>query len=234
MARKKGPHVQHAYQYIKDKILTFEFFPGTVLSDNMLSQQLSMSRSPVREAVMLLLGDGLLEVKNGRIQVSPITVDDIAEICEVRTSINIAAVNRIMDRSMLTGSEKERLSNLYNKLSQADDLFQSYKYDDLFHAAIIEMAGNRRLLEISERMRLQIARARWLNTALPERRTEANKEHADIYNALINGNRQACTDAIRTHFKNSAENYARVLQSPRFTPQFKLALVSMSLNGTEQ
>lgn len=233
MARKKGPHVQHAYQYIKDKILTFEFCPGTVLSDNMLSQQLSMSRSPVREAFMLLLADGLLEIKNSRVQVSPITVEDIVEICEVRISVSTAAVNSIMNRGMLMRSEKERIADHYKKLSQADDLFQSYKYDDLFHAAIIKMAGNKRLLEISEQMRLQIARARWLNSVLPERRAEANKEHAAIYNALINGNREACIEAINAHFKNSAENYARVLQNPRFTPQFKLAFVSMSMTDEQ-
>ena len=63
MARKKGPQVHQAYEYIKEKILSFELIPGAGISDNALSQELGMSRSPIREAIMLLVADGLVTVK---------------------------------------------------------------------------------------------------------------------------------------------------------------------------
>ena len=64
MARKKGPQVQQAYDYIKDKILSFELAPGTSVSDHALEQKLDMSRSPIREAILLLTANGLLEALN--------------------------------------------------------------------------------------------------------------------------------------------------------------------------
>ena len=48
MARKKGPQVQQAYDFIKNKILSFELVPGMPVSDHALEQELDMSRSPIR------------------------------------------------------------------------------------------------------------------------------------------------------------------------------------------
>ena len=54
MARKKGPQTQQAYTYIKQKIQNFQLPPGMAVSDYTLEQELKMSRSPIREAIMRL------------------------------------------------------------------------------------------------------------------------------------------------------------------------------------
>ena len=77
MARKKGPQVQQAYDYIKDKIINFELAPGMPVSDHALEQELDMSRSPIREAMLLLTANGLV---TGLLAfVNYLTADTIAE-----------------------------------------------------------------------------------------------------------------------------------------------------------
>ena len=87
MARKKGPQVQQAYDYIKDKIINFELAPGMPVSDHALEQELDMSRSPIREAMLLLTANGLLETTPTGTKVAPMTLEDVIEICQVRKAI---------------------------------------------------------------------------------------------------------------------------------------------------
>ena len=156
------------------------------------------------------------------------TFDDIVEICQVREAIEVAAINIIMDNGGMAEQQKENLTTVYSLLQDANELVQNYYYDDQFHSAIMISAKNRRLIDIANRMRLQIARARWLNFILPDRKIEAAKEHKEIYNALINDNREASISSLRVHLNNSAENFKKVLNSPQYSPQFTMAMASIS------
>ena len=228
MPRIKGPQVQQAYEYIKEKILSFEFLPCAPVSDNTLAQELDMSRSPIREAILKLIADGLIEIKNRRAQVTPLSLDDIVEICQVREAIEIAAVNIIMDNHGLNEEQTKQLGEVYHNLINSTELFQNYYYDDQFHGTIMSAANNKRLIDISDRMRLQISRARWLNLVLPDRKLEAAKEHEAIYEAMIKEDRKASISNLRRHLTNSAQNFQKVLNSPQYNPQFSVAMANIS------
>lgn len=224
MARKKGPQVQQAYEYIKQKILSFELAPGMPVSDHSLEQELDMSRSPIREAMLLLTANGLLESTPTGSKVASMTLEDIVEICQVRKAIEVAAINIVMDHGGLTEQQKEHITEIYGRMQENKDPIQNYYYDDLFHSAIMEAAGNKRLVEISERMRLQISRARWLNFVLPNRMADAEKEHKKIQEALIAGDRAACVESMSEHLNRSEQSFKKVLSSPEYSPRFTMAM----------
>ena len=228
MARKKGPQVQQAYDYIKDKIINVELAPGMPVSDHALEQELDMSRSPIREAMLLLTANGLLETTPTGTKVAPMTLEDVIEICQVRKAIEVAAINIIMDHGGLTRQQKDEIGDIYTKMQSNKDPVQNYYYDDLFHNAIMEAAGNKRLIEISNRMRLQISRARWLNFVLPERMGDAEKEHEKIQQALMKGDREACVESMSEHLNRSEQNFQKVLSSPEYAPQFAMAMSYIS------
>lgn len=233
MARKKGPQAQQAYEYIKSKILSFELAPGMPVSDHSLEQELDMSRSPIREAILLLTSNGLLESTPTGARVASMTPEDIVEICQVRKAIEVAAISITMDRGGMTQEQKDSLMDIYRNMQENRDPAQNYHYDDLFHNAIVEASGNRRLIDISDKMRLQISRARWLNFVLPNRMEDAGQEHGRILDALLAGDRQACIESMELHLNNSEQNFKKVLNSLQYGPQFTLAMSYISNLGKQ-
>ena len=199
MARRKGPQAKQAYSYIKSKILSFELPPGASVSDHALAQELDMSRSPVREAIFMLTSDGLIVSTGTGAQVAPMTLRDIVEICQVRKAVEVAAIEILLDNGGMSPSQKNKLTDIYKKLQSTTDAMQNYRYDDLFHGEIMEMASNSRLSDISNRMRLQIYRARWLTFVMPERMEEARQEHEAIYQALMDNGAKPSTIIMDPH-----------------------------------
>ena len=228
MARRKGPQAKQAYTYIKSKILSFELPPGASVSDHALAQELNMSRSPVREAIFMLTSDGLIVSTDTGAQVAPMTLTDNVEICQVRKAVEVAAIEILHDNGGMDQAQKGKLTEIYKKLQSTTDAMQNYHYDDLFHGEIMEMASNSRLSDISNRMRLQIYRARWLTFVLPERMEDAKQEHEAIYQALMDNDRQASVDSLTLHLDRSEQNFKAVLSSPQYNPQFTLAMAHIT------
>ena len=131
MARRKGPQAKQAYSYIKSKILSYELPPGAAISDNALAQELNMSRSPVREAIFMLTNDGLIDSTGMGAQVSPMTLTDIVEICQVRKAVEVAAVNILLDNGGGTPEQKSRLAGIFKELQGTTDAIQNYLYQAL-------------------------------------------------------------------------------------------------------
>ena len=228
MARRKGPQAKQAYSYIKSKILSYELPPGAAISDNALAQELNMSRSPVREAIFMLTNDGLIDSTGMGAQVSPMTLTDIVEICQVRKAVEVAAVNILLDNGGGTPEQKSRLAGIFKELQGTTDAIQNYHYDDLFHGEIMAMANNSRLIHISNQMRLQIYRARWLSVVLPDRMDEAKREHESIYQALMDNDREASVQRLTVHLDRSEQTFKKVLADPRYNPQFNLAMAHIT------
>lgn len=228
MARKKGPQAKQAYEHIKSKILSFELLPGMVVSDYTLAQELDMSRSPIREAIFMLASDGLIETSDKGTHVASMTMEDIVEICQVRRAVEVAAVDILFDNGGMSPEQGERLTEIYKKLQRTANPTQNYHYDDQFHGEIMSMANNRRLLQVSNQMRLQIYRARWLSFVRPERMEQAGREHEAIYRALMDGDRQGSVRSLILHLDNSEQNFKEVLASPQYSPQFTIAMAHIS------
>lgn len=228
MARKKGPKVQQAYDHIKKKILSFELAPGMMVSDIAIEKELNMSRYPVRVAVLMLISDGLVESTLVGARVASMTLEDIVEICQVRRVVEVASINILMEKGGMTEEQKQNISEIFRQMQSNPNPVKNYQFDDLFHNAIVVAAGNKRLVEISDKMRLQISRARWLNLVLPHRMAVATEEHDRILQALIQGDHDDCVSNMEIHLNRSEQNFKNVLSSPKYNPQFMTAMSFIS------
>lgn len=203
--------VNKAYNIILNKILSFELLPGEVISDFQLAQQLKMSRTPVREAIMWLKMDGLVEPGETKLVVSKITPDDIREICEVREAIESKAVSLILNKGGLTPSQLEKLNSFNSAMSVFQrDFVRNCDLDDQFHNTLVSYSGNSRLVEFSEKMHMQIIRTRWL-TVLNPKFDKSKEEHQEIINALTEGNEARAIKAVNTHLANATKNFHEAL-----------------------
>ncbi len=229
MARKKGPQVEQAYQYIQKKILGYEILPGAPVSDHALAEELGMSRAPVREAVMRLEAAGLVERGPNGAVCAALGKEDIKEICCLRLALETLAIELIFEKGGLLPEQKEELERVYHSFSEAslqkETVYQKgYYWDDVFHSVIVSFSGNKRLVHMLELMQLQITRARWLNVLSP-RHNVAYEEHKQIYTALMTDDREGSIEAMRLHLKHTEENFIRILESP----QYKLVKIGTAM-----
>lgn len=86
---------KEAYKMIKQKILSCEYEPDQFVSEKEIVEQLDLSRTPIREAINILNGEGLLKIipKKG-LQVAPLSIKNIKEIYDIRILIEPLAVQQ--------------------------------------------------------------------------------------------------------------------------------------------
>ena len=83
---------EKAYQSIKESVLTNTFMPGESLSTDLLAESLGISHTPIREAVVRLADEGILDYEpNKKLRVSEITEKDVKQVYEVRRLLEVTS-----------------------------------------------------------------------------------------------------------------------------------------------
>lgn len=216
MPRIKGNAAEIAFKKIVQKINDYELSSGEVVSDLELSNELDISRTPIREAIQHLIDLGLLERTATKVVVKSITLTDITEIFQVREAIEIMSVKIILHNGGLNDSQKEELLEIHRCL--CDDISngnfdKNFSDDTMFHEKIIEYSGNSRLVDISGRITLQSQRLRWLTLLTPSRYAGTRDEHQRIVDSILNSDLKGTAQAIRNHLQSSLENYTQILNN---------------------
>ena len=217
MQQKIDSQVSIAYDSIRDEIISFTLSPGQALSDNKLAKQLDMSRASVREAILLLQMDGLVQVNaDGKMCVAPIGITDVVDILHVRGALESEALRLIAEAGWLTDEQAQTLRSLHERVlvcTQRGDAIEQYRYYDLFHSTFVAFAGSARICDLLGRMRLQMQRARFLNIANPARQTATALEHEHLLQALLQHDLDRSIRLLREHFQNSADAFRKILEN---------------------
>jgi DNA-binding GntR family transcriptional regulator len=153
-----GTSSQKAYDHIRDRILSGDFPPGTVISEAALAKELGLSRTPVGEALRELAATGLVEQvpRYGTI-VRSVTRPEIVELYELREALEPYAVGLAAER--ITAEDIQRLERLCERLDgflaelqasgqkelKPQALREFLAADMAFHTLLIHAAGNRRI-----------------------------------------------------------------------------------------
>lgn len=220
MPRIRGASVTVATEKILKKIENYEFMAGDIISDLELSKEFDMSRTPIREAIMSLIDNGILERTQTKVIVKAITLTDIAEILDVREAIEQKSVEIIIANGGLTLKQKNELNSIHQQLCQNiinGDFTHNFEADDIFHTKIVEYSGNKRLLDICDRLTLQSQRLRWITMLTPSRYATTREEHSVLIEALVDNNLSAAKEAIHNHLNSTKENYRNILQMPQWS-----------------
>lgn len=233
MFHKMNAQVSLAYDYILERILSYDLLPDAKVSDNQLAKELGISRAPIREAILLLVMDGLIHsTPDGKMIVAPIHFDDITDILNVRSALEITAVRIISENGWLSEEQHAELHRLHHLFSESNvrrAFSQHYSYDDLFHSTLISFAGSKRISEITAQMRLQMQRIRWLSLLENDRQSAAVYEHRAILDAIQNKDLNRAISCMQEHFNQSEQAFRRVFDD-RNVRQIVLAVSSLILN----
>ncbi|QDT97609.1 GntR family transcriptional regulator [Gimesia aquarii] len=204
---KRTSLVDAVYESLLEAIVSGGLAPGAELNSVELAQQLEVSRTPVKEAIKLLIHDGLVEqVNNHKARVAQFTSQDICEIYELREQLEGAAVEKVtqsIDEKVLNQlrSESELLLQTYGELSWAS---KAVNYDIRFHTILATESGNRRLLKEIMRYRL-LVRGFCRMTGSEETLLQALKEHIVIIEAIESREPLLARQAMVSHIQARKE-----------------------------
>ncbi len=159
-----------AYQHIRTKLFSGQVTPGEVLSEEHLSTEIGISRTPVREAMGQLIAEGFLDREAGRgTSVRRPSRADVVELFELREALETYAVGKVATHG-LPGAEAARLDHLCAQIPvliaelerrgggtlDKDQMDRFLAMDLQFHAWLLRAAGNRRILKVAYDARLLI------------------------------------------------------------------------------
>jgi DNA-binding GntR family transcriptional regulator len=203
---------RRAYDELKRRILDNELPPGTQALEQQAAEWLGMSRTPVREALIRLAQEGMVEVRPRHgMRVLPIAIADLREIYDLLAGLEATAVDIIARRGLLP-QENAELDRLLAEMAEAlaqDDRTPNYRErwaegDARFHRRLVEMSGNQRLIVMVETIREQSHRARMATLHLRPKPTTSNDDHAAVVAALRRRDAEAAIKLIRAHRLRSA------------------------------
>lgn len=182
-------------------IVTLALKPGARINKDELCERLGVSRQPLAEALARLAEEGLVAVLPQKgTYVSRLHLSDVLEAAFVRRAIEVATVEAItpnVSQSVLEGFER---NIAYQATAlRAKDAEGFYALDLRFHAIIFEAIAMRKAMEVAERSRAQLERARRLFLPAPGRMQATLREHRAIFSALKARDAGAATAAMAAH-----------------------------------
>lgn len=190
-----------AKESIRVRIVTGEIAAGEIYSAPALAAVLGVSATPVREAMLELAADGLVEVVPNRgFRVVEPSQHDLDEIFELRLMLEVPAAERAARRG-ISGADQARLlelAMLIEKRAEEGDTVGFLAADRDFHLGLLGVLGNSRLVEIVSRLRDQ---ARLYGLPMLAQRgelRESAQEHRALLEAICRQD-AAAVSAIATH-----------------------------------
>ena len=189
--KTKGPSlVDRAYREIKRRILDNFYKANLQVLEQDLALQLGMSRTPVREAVIRLEKEGLVEVLPRRgVRVLPISPDDMREIYEVLNCLEAQAAQRLAERKPSRTDVApliEAVEDMERSLD-AGDLDAWANADDRFHRGLLELSGNKRLAAMALTVFDQAHRVRMTTLRMRPPPQQSNEDHRALLDAILAG-----------------------------------------------
>lgn len=209
MPPKKSLKLQ-VYNIIKNKIIDCEYAPNMVLNEEMLRDELNVSRTPIRDALSRLEQDGLISImpKKG-IKVSDLTINDINMIFEVRMLYEPYALLHYGPEIYKALIRNEELIDFLHESSASSDKFTQrtfFDMDDLFHASIISAIPNRYMRQTYRHISDQNRRFRVLTGQVDTSRLErTSTEHLSIVTACLKQEWEQAAKEMEVHL-NASKN----------------------------
>src|SRR6266705_5839463 len=199
--------VDYAYEQIWKRVIMIGGSEEQRLSDVTLSEQLTMSRTPVRQALERLVQEGLVRSDPRRgFWTSTFTAQDIHEIYDLRGALEVLAL-RLAAPRLSQEDLKAHLEALYAVRAELDThpILRFLQVDIRFHMLITRASSNGRLINSLALLRSQLCMFQMQDTFYPKRMEMALNDHEQILLALLAGNVDEAADCLSRHIWHAKE-----------------------------
>jgi DNA-binding GntR family transcriptional regulator len=204
------------YEQLKTAIIELRLPPGEPLREADIAQGLSVSKTPVREALARLEQDGLVELNSFRSAVvTEYTARDLQEIFELREIIEVAAARAAAESVSEQGlADLGRVASECARLSDAGGGPELVALISEFDTVLFEEVGNRRIRAILANLAAHLTRIGLLTAGIPGRNAASVREHAQIYEAIERRDPEAAERFMRQHIRSVRDDQLRALPDP--------------------
>lgn len=199
---------------IRAKILTGVYAPGTPLLQDSIAAEFGVSKIPVREALVQLKSEGLVDIFAHRgFQVRPVSAAEVQEVFNLRFGIEPEAVAK--GTKMAGDQDREYAAAALAALNAslaAGELENSGDLNSAFHLSLIVPRRQPVTAEVLQRLHTIAQRYVQMHLKPKGRIKRANQEHAVLLHAWLGGNARRARDCARAHIEETRDELAEVLR----------------------
>ncbi|WP_136810823.1 GntR family transcriptional regulator [Desulfosediminicola flagellatus] len=199
-----------AYSIIRTKILRGEFELGSRIREDVLAEEISISRTPVREAINRLVADGIIIKKSqkGLYLIDP-EPEEIEDNIDIRTSLEKLSVTKCIQRS--TDTDIEKISNVLNTFEEAltqKDYDACNELDAEFHTLIAQLSKNSSLIKLLDHLSafFQLVRKKEKKSNPAKKNKRTLEEHLRIAEAIKRRDILAAQKAVEKNIQTMRKN----------------------------
>ena len=188
---------------LRTDIMALRRAPGTAINEKDIASSYNVSRTPVREALLKLAEEGLIEIfpQSGTF-VSRIPLYALRENIVIRQALEMMSARLAASRA--TEEDCEALSEIMKRLAKAAeelDHNEFHEADEDFHAMISQIAGYPGLWRMTQLVKVRMDRCRRLTLPQAGRLIRVISEHQDIVDAIRNADVNAASHTMSEHLE---------------------------------
>jgi DNA-binding GntR family transcriptional regulator len=191
---------ENAYHIIKNKLLNLEIAPGSRIREDFIAEEISMSRTPVREAISLLVSEGLIRwIPRKGLFFIDLSLEEINDLIDVRCALEALAVTLCIDRidEDIERRLEEIIKSAEESLAKADYVTCN-EMDSLFHKEIAWATGNQMLIRYLEEIEdfMHIARSLEKKTQAKQKSICSVEQHWYIFKSIKARNKEEAREGV--------------------------------------
>lgn len=203
----------HVYQYISKELQEGHLSTGDKINEQRISETLGVSRTPVREALIQLASEGVLQSEPRRgFTVSPVSLESAKEIYSIIGTLDAMAAALAINR--LHESDLEKMHRLHAEMQAliSQNLYDEYdRCQRRFHDVYTLKCGNAELIRLLDQLRMRFIK-QGSYTARPENLQQAfletNREHLQIIRLLAAGKKEPLQKYVKeVHWSELHANF---------------------------
>ncbi len=219
------------YNTLKERILNLNYRPGEILLMQQVVNELKVSRTPVKEAMVRLVSDGYMEMYDNRyFRVKEISVDTVMEILEARQVLESYIVEQLAPKVT-----DDQIRTLSENVVQTDNASASHDnrgvmlFDEQFHTHLFDFVGNQAMLEIFQGLNERIRALRFMTQGAGHTYV-IGEEHRKIIDALKNHNPELAKSTMLQHLQR-VQSYMKEVLENRAHPLIANTVLRNNIRG---
>lgn len=193
-----------------DELVAGELEPGRRIVESQLAEQLGISRTPLREALVRLEEEGLVESNRGKgFIISPLRQEEATQLYQLIGRFERTALEWSPSVEPVLLDELEELNDRRTETSDPAELIE---LDKSWHEQVTGECRNEELLKIIDKLKLRLYRYEFAYTRERDWLEESLSEHREISQKLRDGDRAAAAERLEEHWLRGQEHVGHLAE----------------------
>ena len=207
MEHKMISIADQVFEVLELNILSGQYERGELLTEIRLSEQLGVSRTPIREALRRLEQEHIIESTSKGVKVIGISREDIADICAIRLRLEGLAARWAAERADESGiAQLKEIVELQEFYTQKEDPDSIKNADSRFHQTIYALCGSTCMRDTLEPLHRKLLKYRRVSVSRQSRAQKSLEEHRAIYQAIADHDGENAERLTVLHVENARDS----------------------------